>query len=68
MIVINTKDNFEATMRKFKKKVDDSGLLRDLREREFYVKPTIARKLAKSKAKNRWKKYLESQELPKKMY
>lgn len=68
MIVINTKDNFEATMRKFKKKVDDSGLLKDLRDREFYVKPTLARKIAKNKAVNRWKKYIESQELPKKMY
>lgn len=68
MKVVNTKDNFESTMRKFKKKVADSGLLQDLRDREFYVKPTIARKLAKNKAKNRWKKYIESQELPKKMY
>lgn len=68
MKVVNTKDNFEATMRKFKKKVADSGILQNLRDREFYVKPTIARKLAKSKAKNRWRKYIESQDLPKKMF
>jgi small subunit ribosomal protein S21 len=68
MKVINTKDNFEATMRKFKKKVADSGILQDLRDREFYVKPTIARKIAKSKARNRWQKYLDSQELPKRYF
>lgn len=68
MKVVNTKDNFEATMRKFKKKVADSGVLQVLRDREFYVKPCIARKLAKNKAKNRWLKYLASQELPKKMF
>jgi small subunit ribosomal protein S21 len=68
MKVVNTKDNFEAMMRKFKKKVADSGILQDLRDREFYTKPTIARKIAKSKAVNRWQKYLESQELPKKLY
>jgi small subunit ribosomal protein S21 len=68
MKVVNTKDNFEICMRKFKKKVQDSGILQTLRDREFYTKPSIARKLAKSKAKNRWRKYLESQELPKKMY
>lgn len=55
-------------MRKFKKKVADSGVLQDLRDREFYVKPTIERKIAKNKARNRWRKYLASQELPKKMY
>ena len=68
MKVINTKDNFEATMRKFKKKVADSGILQDLRDREFYVKPTIARKIAKGKARNRWQKYLDSQELPKRYF
>lgn len=68
MKVYNTKDNFEVTLRKFKKKVADSGMLQTLRDREFYTKPSVARKIAKSKAKNRWKKYLESQELPKKLY
>lgn len=68
MKVVNTKDNFEMTMRKFKKKVADSGILQTLRDREFYVKPTIAKKIAKSKARNRWMKYLASQELPKKFY
>ena len=68
MKVVNTKDNFESIIRKFKKKVADSGILQNLRDREFYVKPSVARKLAKSKAKNRWRKYIESQELPKKMF
>lgn len=68
MKVINTKDNFEATLRKFKKKVADSGVLQTLRDREFYVKPSIARKIAKNKARNRWLKYLAEQDLPKKMF
>jgi small subunit ribosomal protein S21 len=68
MKVVNTKDNFYQAMRKFKKKVIDSGLLQTLRDREFYVKPSIAKKIAKGKAANRWKKYLQSQELPKKMF
>lgn len=68
MKVVNTKDNFDATLRKFKKKVADSGLLQNLRDREFYVKPTIQRKIAKNKARNRWQKYLESQQLPKKYF
>lgn len=68
MKVVNTKDNVEVTLRKFKKKVADSGMLQTLRDREFYTKPSVARKVAKSKAKNRWRKYIESQQLPKKMY
>jgi len=57
-------DNIEKALRKFKKKVQNSGLLNDLREREFYIKPTTARKLKRSAAKNRWRKQVEAQQLP----
>lgn len=66
VIVVN--DNVEKALRKFKKKVADSGLLQDLREREHYEKPTTARKKAKSAAKRRWKKRLADEQLPKKLY
>ena len=61
-------DQVEKALRKFKKKVTESGLLQSLREREFYEKPTTARKKAKSQAKRRWQKKLQSESLPKKMY
>ena len=60
--------NIEKALRKFKKKVQNSGILNDLREREHYVKPTTARKLKRSAAKNRWRKQLESQQLPPRTY
>lgn len=68
LTVINTKDNIEIALRKFKKKVAESGLLQELRDRQSYVKPTTRKKVAKNQAKNRWKRYLESQELPKQLY
>ena len=61
-------DNVERALRKFKKKIQDSGLLNELRERETYEKPTTERKRKKSAAKNRWQKQLRSQQLPKKLY
>lgn len=61
-------DQVEKAMRKFKKKVLESGLLRELKERETYEKPTTARKKAKAAAKNRWQKKLRSESLPKKLY
>jgi small subunit ribosomal protein S21 len=60
--------NVEKALRKFKKKVQNSGILNDLREREFYIKPTTARKLKRSAAKNRWRKQLEAQQLPPRTY
>lgn len=61
-------DQVEKALRKFKKKVQESGLLQGLREREFYEKPTTARKKAKNQAKRRWQKKLQAESLPKKMY
>lgn len=66
--VIVTDNNVERALRQFKKKINDSGLLLELRERETYTKPTAQRKLKHSLAKSRWKKYLRSQELPAKKY
>ena len=54
--VLVTDGNVEKALRKFKKKIQDSGLLNELRDREFYTKPTTQRKLKASAAKNRWRK------------
>lgn len=66
--VIVKDGNVEKALRKFKKKVQDSGLLQELRDRETYEKPTTRRKRKKSAAKNRWQKQLRNQQLPKKLY
>ena len=60
--------NVEKALRKFKKKISDDGLLQELQNRQFYVKPTVKRKLAKGQAKRRWQKYLQSQQLPPKLF
>jgi small subunit ribosomal protein S21 len=61
-------DNVEQAIRKLKKRMQDNGLLQELRDREAFEKPTIERKRKKAAAKNRWQKKLASQQLPKKMY
>lgn len=66
--VIVDDGNFEKAMRKFKKKVSDSGVLQRLQEKQFYIKPTAKRKVAKGQAIRRWQKYLREQVLPKKDY
>lgn len=61
-------NNVERALRKLKKKVQASGVLDDLREKEHYIKPTTARKLKSSAARNRWRKKVAEQTLPKKFY
>ena len=60
--------NVEKALRRFKKKIQNVGLLLELRERETYQKPTARRKVKRGQAKSRWRKYLRSQQLPPKQY
>lgn len=57
-----------TALRKFKQKVDDSGILEILRQKMFYEKPTSVRKRKAGAARARWLKKLGEQQLPKKMY
>jgi small subunit ribosomal protein S21 len=41
-------------LRKFKKKIQESGILQELRQREFYEKPSETRKKAKAAGRARW--------------
>jgi small subunit ribosomal protein S21 len=66
--VIVPDGNVEKALRKFKKKIQNSGLLLELRERETYTKPTTRKKIKKGQAKSRWKKYLRSQQMPPRLY
>ncbi len=59
--VIVKDGNVEKALRKFKKKVSESGLLMELQRRETYTKPSVKKKLARSLAKKRWQKQLLQQ-------
>lgn len=67
-VTVKDHENINQALRRFKRKVDDAGILDDLRKKEFYEKPTTARKRAKGAAKARWRKKLEKEQLPPKLY
>ena len=60
-VVVHNGD-FTKALRKFKKKVQESGILQELREREYYTKPSLKRKKAKAAGRARWLKKLEKME------
>ncbi len=61
-------ENINQALRRFKKKIEESGILEDVKKKEFYEKPTSIRKRKKSSAKARWRKKLRDQQLPQKLY
>jgi small subunit ribosomal protein S21 len=67
-VTLKENENINQALRRFKKKVEESGVLESLRKKEFYEKPTTERKRKKGAAKARWRKQLKSQSLPPKLF
>jgi len=70
MPTVRVKENepFEAALRRFKRTVEKTGLLTELRAREYYEKPTTERKRKLAAAIKRHHKKLRAQLLPPRMY
>ena len=67
-VTVRDNENINQALRRFKRKVEDAGTLDTLRKKEFYEKPTTERKRKKGAAKARWKKKLQKDQLPPKLY
>jgi len=70
MTTVRVKENepFDVALRRFKRTVEKTGLLTELRAREFYEKPTWERKRKLAAAVKRHYKRIRSQTLPPKLY
>jgi len=53
-------NDVNGALRKFKRKVNDDGILQTLKEKEFYEKPSEKRKKAKAAGRARWLKKLRN--------
>jgi small subunit ribosomal protein S21 len=66
--VIVQNDNVEKALRLFKKKITESGKLMELREKEFYEKPSVTRRKTRNQQARRAQRKREAEALPKKLY
>ena len=67
---IRLKENepFEVAIRRFKRTIEKTGILTELRAREFYEKPTAERKRKLAAAVKRHHKRIRGQMLPPKLF
>jgi small subunit ribosomal protein S21 len=57
-ITLSETDRIEYALKAFRRKVQKSGILRELRQRRFHVKPSMARKLKAAAAQRRKRRKL----------
>ena len=60
-------NDVDRALRKLKKKVANAGIVRELKEREYYEKPSERRRKEKARAIKRWEKQV-STDLKKQAY
>ena len=62
MIVVNIKENesIDKALKRFKKKFERTGVLKEIRRRSFFEKPSISKRAEKIKATYR-QKFIEDQ-------
>lgn len=53
--------DFNGALRRFKKKVQEAGIIQEIRERQHYEKPSEKRKKAKASGRARWLKKIQKQ-------
>jgi len=51
--IVKKDENIEDALKRFKKDVARSGILAQAREKEYYVKPSVAKKIKARKNKER---------------
>ena len=67
-VFVHEGEDIGRALRKLKKKVEASGKLKEVKERECYEKPTTKRKRALAAAKARQAKKVRDQKLPPKHF
>ena len=62
-VILEENDNFDIAMRRFKKRVEKSGILSELKKRQHYEKPSVQRKKKKAAARKRLLKKMRKMSL-----
>ena len=70
MTTVTPKENepVEVALRRFRRSIENTGLIKEIRARMAYETPTAKRKRKKAAAVKRHYKRVRSMQLPKKLY
>jgi small subunit ribosomal protein S21 len=49
-IIVNEHENIDRAIRRFKKKYERSGILKEFKKRTFFTKPSVKKRMKKVKA------------------
>jgi small subunit ribosomal protein S21 len=60
-VIIQDRESVDKALKRFKKKYEKSGILKEYRRRQFFVKPSVERKMLKERAIRKYKRIMEEE-------
>jgi small subunit ribosomal protein S21 len=57
-VTLQTNENIDRALKRFKKKYERSGILREYKKRTAYTKPSVEKRMSRIKAARRQKKLM----------
>jgi small subunit ribosomal protein S21 len=60
-IIIGENENLDKALKRFKKKYERAGILKEYKKRTFYLKPSVRRKMKTAKAIRRLQKLMKEE-------
>ena len=60
---VRENENIEISIKRFRKEVEKEGILKVLKDKQFYKKPSLIKKLQKEKAEKRMKRKLRKEQI-----
>ena len=62
-VVIQDGETIDKALKRFKKKYEKSGVLKEFRKRQFYVKPSVERKMDKVRAGRKARRIIDEENI-----
>ncbi|HEY5123659.1 MAG TPA: 30S ribosomal protein S21 [Ignavibacteria bacterium] len=60
-VVVQDGESIDKALKRFKKKYEKSGVLKEFRRRQFFVKPSVERKMDKDRAVRKTKRIIDEE-------
>ncbi|MFA5012252.1 MAG: 30S ribosomal protein S21 [Ignavibacteria bacterium] len=60
-VIIQDTESLDKALKRFKKKYEKAGILKEFRRRQFFVKPSVEKKMNKERAIRKSKRIVEEE-------
>lgn len=60
-VLIQDNESVDKALKRFKKKYEKSGILKEFRRRQYFVKPSVEKKMLKERAVRKNKRIMEEE-------